>query len=139
MMDDDTMKHDAVAGAFNMLARICNDASTRAGWWTDAETGLDMEEAAGRWYPFVIATKLMLQVSEICEGMEGHRSDKMDDKLPHRSMLEVELADAVIRIADLAGRLKLDVGGAIAEKMAFNTVRKDHRPEERAKKGGKKY
>jgi NTP pyrophosphatase (non-canonical NTP hydrolase) len=71
--------------------------------------------------------------------MEGHRKGLMDDKLPHRPMIEVELADAMIRIADLAGALGLDLGGAIAEKMAYNATRADHRPESRAKAGGKSY
>jgi NTP pyrophosphatase (non-canonical NTP hydrolase) len=63
----------------------------------------------------------------------------MDDHLPLRSMLEVELADAVIRIADLAGALDLDLGGAIAEKLAYNAKRADHNPENRAAAGGKAY
>ena len=67
------------------------------------------------------------------------RKGLMDDKLPHRSMLEVELADAVIRIADLAGALDLDLGGAVAEKMAFNAQRADHKPENRLAAGGKAY
>jgi NTP pyrophosphatase (non-canonical NTP hydrolase) len=71
--------------------------------------------------------------------MEGHRKGLPDDKLPHRSMIEVELADAVIRIADLAGALGLDLGGAIAEKMAFNAVRPDHKLENRLAEGGKAY
>ena len=58
--------------------------------------------------------------------MEGHRKNLMDDKLPHRLAIEVELADAVIRIADLGGALGLNLGMAIAEKMAFNASRVDH-------------
>ena len=87
----------------------------------------------------LVAEKLCLTHSEISEAMEGHRKGLMDDKLPHRPMIEVELADAVIRIADLAGALGLDLGGAIAEKMAFNAVRPDHKPEARAAAGGKAY
>lgn len=34
---------------------------------------------------------------------------------------------------------KLDIGGAIAEKMAFNKVRPDHKPENRLAEGGKAY
>lgn len=81
----------------------------------------------------------MLVVSEVSEAMEGHRKNLPDDKLPHRPMVEVELADAVIRIADLAGALGLDLGGAIAEKMAFNATRPDHKPENRKLENGKKY
>ncbi len=87
----------------------------------------------------LVAQKLCLVHSEVSEGMEGARRNLMDDKLPHRPMLEVELADAVIRIADLAGALGLDLGGAVVEKLAFNKVRPDHRPENREKEGGKAY
>jgi NTP pyrophosphatase (non-canonical NTP hydrolase) len=54
-------------------------------------------------------------------------------------MIEVELADAIIRIFDLAAGLKLDLGGAYEEKMAYNAVRKDHKIEARLKPGGKAY
>jgi hypothetical protein len=52
---------------------------------------------------------------------------------------EVELADAVIRIFDLAGAYNMDLAGAIAEKLAYNQQRADHKPENRAKAGGKAY
>lgn len=87
----------------------------------------------------LVAQKLCLIHSEISEAMEGHRKGLMDDKLPHRKMIEVELADAMIRIGDLAGALGLDLGGAIAEKMAFNAKRPDHQPEARKAAGGKSY
>jgi hypothetical protein len=45
----------------------------------------------------------------------------------------------VIRIADLAGALGLDLGGAIAEKLEFNATRPDHKPENRKLENGKKY
>ena len=87
----------------------------------------------------MVAQKLRLIHSEVSEAMEGHRKGLADDKLPHRSMVEVELADAVIRIADLAGALGLDLGGAIAEKMEYNRNRPDHKPENRRGENGKKY
>ena len=82
---------------------------------------------------------LCLIHSEISEAMEGHRKNLPDDKLPHRPMIEVELADAIIRILDTAKGLGLDIGGAVAEKMEFNMMRPDHKPENRRKAGGKAY
>lgn len=120
--------------AGNTLVAICHGASKDAGWWNDLKTG---ESIVTRQH--VVGEKLMLAVSELAEAMEGHRKSLMDDKLPHRPMIEVELADAVIRISDLAGALGLDLGGAIAEKLAFNSVRPDHKPENRMLENGKKY
>lgn len=80
--------------------------------------------------------KLLLMVSEICEGMEGMRGAPWpgikDDKLTDRPMLEVELADAVIRIMNYASHTGLDVAGAIIEKAEFNKTR-GHRH------GGKRF
>jgi NTP pyrophosphatase (non-canonical NTP hydrolase) len=81
----------------------------------------------------------MLIVSELAEAMEGDRKNKMDDHLPHRESREVELADALIRICDLAGAYNLDLAGAVVEKMAYNAQRADHKPEARAAEGGKAY
>lgn len=81
----------------------------------------------------------MLIVSEIAEAMEGERKDLMDDKLPHRKMAEVELADAVIRICDYCGKYNYDLQGAVLEKLEYNRVRPDHKPEARAAEGGKKW
>ena len=136
-----------VAEDVKNLVHFCHGISNESGWWRHGPTGLDLiqvvqkpdgpmqELLAGA----LVAQKLCLSHSELSEAMEGHRKRLMDDKLPHRTMLEVELADAVIRIADLAGALGLDLGGAIAEKLAFNTQRPDHKPENRSKDGGKAY
>ncbi len=126
--------HAAIAQYGEGLVVACHGASKAAGWWNDLETGAPIIER-----PHVVGEKLMLVVSEVSEAMEGHRKNLADDKLPHRSMIEVELADAVIRIADLAGALGLDLGGAIAEKLEFNASRPDHKPENRKGENGKKY
>ena len=88
---------------------------------------------------FEAGTKIALIHSEISEALEGVRKDLMDNHLPHRKMVEVELADAIIRILDLAGWLDLDIGMALAEKHQYNRYRSNHKMENRIKKGGKKF
>lgn len=110
-----------------MMAEIHGRNAT---WWHDAH-GRPLQRNKGE--------LLMLIVSEISEAMEGERKSLMDDHLPHRKMAEVELADAVIRIVDYAAGFGYDLGGAIAEKLAYNAQRADHKPEARAAVNGKKW
>lgn len=124
--------------AGDTLTDACHGAAQRAGWWNDAQ-GFDVRYASPEFLKLWVGTKLALVHSEISEGLEGHRKGLKDDHLPHRDMLEVELADAVIRIFDLAGGLNMNLGAAIAEKLAYNAQRADHKPENRAKAGGKAY
>lgn len=128
------LHEDAVVQAVTDLVTFCHTASTSAGWWTDLKTGESLIHA-----PRVIPEKLCLIHSEVSEALEGYRKDLMDDKLPHRKMVEVELADACIRIFDLAGAMGLDLGGALAEKMEFNRTRLDHTLEHRKSANGKSF
>ena len=115
---------NSVETSTNYLRDICYGLAVDAGWHSKARE---------------IGTMLALIHSEVSEALEGARKDLMDDHLPHRKMLEVELADAVIRIMDLAGKYKLDIGGAIVEKLIYNTNRDDHKLENREKAGGKSF
>lgn len=120
---------DAICGHVNDLVSIVHVRNKN--WWIDIKTMLPIKRNVGE--------LLCLVHSEISEAMEGDRKNLMDDKLPHRKMLEVELADAVIRILDIAGGLGLDLGGAIAEKLEYNANRADHKIENRLGENGKKY
>jgi len=99
-------------------------------WWHDKD-GKDLERNKGE--------LLCLIHSEISEAMEGERKNLMDDKLPHRKMAEVELADALIRILDYAAGFGYDIGGAVAEKLEYNATREDHTHEARERPNGKKW
>lgn len=124
------------APIITILANQVHADNVAAGWWTDLKTGEDLHGKRN------IPEMLMLIVSEIAEGMEGHRKKLMDDKLPHRPMLRVELIDAVIRILDLLGSQDNDIhpaGTIFQEKRAYNAQRADHKPEARLAAGGKAF
>ena len=127
------MEMNKRVAAINEIAGACHAASKEAGWWSDLLTGAPLRMSQER-----VGDKLMLVVTEIAEAKEGYRKGLMDNHLPDRMMVEVELADAVIRIFDLAGALGLNMGEAIIEKLAYNKTREDHKIEHRKGAGGKK-
>ena len=158
MSNDIATQHDI--DSINKFCQRVHRANAK--WWVDIEqpcgvclgTGMYLDQGAQNNYRICSSCKglgsqvrvsrnvgemLALVHSEISEALEGHRKDLMDDHLPHRKMFEVELADAVIRIFDIAAGLGLDLGGAFEEKMEYNARRRDHQLEARRLAGGKKY
>lgn len=122
-----------IATSVDELSRMCHEANKR--WWVDLNTGLLITTDR----PHLVGEKLMLVVSEIAEAMEGHRKNLQDAHLPQFDSVEVELADALIRIFDLAAAMRLRLGDAFVAKMAYNAVRTDHTHAARKADGGKKY
>ena len=62
--------------------------------------------------------------SELSEALEALRkNDPMDEKIPEFSAVEIELADAVIRIMDLAQARGWRIAQAVEAKMKYNTTR----------------
>ena len=88
-------------------------------WWHDIHTGERTEKN--------IPEMLALVHSEVSEALEGYRKNLNDDKLPNRSMLEVELADTIIRVLDMSAGLNLDVASAMEEKLYYNRNLEDHK------------
>lgn len=74
----------------NKLALEIYEQNKAVGWWDDPNR--------------CVFQTLQLVSTEIAEATEGERKNLMDDHLPSRKMGEVELADALIRVLDLAGR-----------------------------------
>lgn len=118
------------ARQLNEMVKECHGRAVRAGWFTNIETGEPLDRN--------VPEMLCLIHSEVSEALEGYRKDLNDTHLPNRKMIEVELADTLIRIFDLCGYLKLDVGQSYAEKLCYNATRLDHKLETRKAAGGKK-
>jgi hypothetical protein len=85
------MNHD-----FTVVAQLIHEYNVKVGWW-------DAWQDKGRRYE----TAMMLVISEIAEAMEGDRKDLLDDHLPNHKMFKVEIADAMIRLLDLAEALNI--------------------------------
>lgn len=131
------------AQGLNVLSQMIHTRNVEAGWWTDPRTKESLEgyiegmPEEPRYAKRDVLNLLCLVHSEVSEACEGVRKNLNDDKLPHRSMFEVELADTLIRIFDLAGAHNLDLTGATLEKLGFNKTRPDHQLENRLGEGGK--
>lgn len=119
-----------VAQALVTIRNACHHRAWNAGWWHDPKTGNKIQRP--------VPECLMLMVSELGEAMEAHRKNLMDDHLPHRKGVDVEIADVIIRAFDFIGGFGIDVG-VVVEKMFYNDTRADHKPENRVKAGGKAY
>lgn len=123
LSDLNDCKETLIAGV-GVLQDLCFRLSRASGWHIK---------------PVEDGTRIALMHSELSEALEGLRRDRMDDKLTHRKMVEVELADTIIRILDFSGLKGYDVAGAIIEKLVFNASREDHKLENRQKEGGKSF
>lgn len=92
----------------NDLAHICHTMAREHGFWKSKNTG----------------EKIALIHSELSEGLEAFRNgNPPDEHCTELSNAEVELADAVIRIFDLADQKGFNIGKAIVTKMLVNSSR----------------
>jgi len=129
--EDERVLGQAIRDGLFAATRYCHGVAVGCGWWTDLKTGEPKERNYGE--------LLALVHSEVSEALEGHRKNLMDDHLPTRKMEEVELADVLIRIFDLAGKYNYDLAGALLEKVEYNRNRQDHKLEVRKAEGGKAF
>lgn len=119
-----------LADAVRLLVDACHGASVKGGWWHDLATGEPLQRNK--------LEMIALIHSEVSEAVEGIRKGINDDHLPNYPMEDVEMADTLIRIFDYIGGHKLKTADALVDKLDYNANRADHKPENRAKAGGKK-
>ena len=84
---------------YREIANEIHDQNVKAGWWDEH---LDNKRARYK-------TAMALCSSELSEALEGARKSLMDDHLPQYRMFEVEIADTIIRVLDLAGALEISL------------------------------
>lgn len=108
-------KYDA--DSINEFCQECHSIAVAKGFYDEYYAG---KGGPGRNQGELIA----LIHSELSECLEALRKGNPPDKhVPDYSSAEVELADACIRIFDMAGYLGMNLGGAIKAKIEFNKTR----------------
>lgn len=103
----------------------------RKGWWelpAKLQELVDGDDEIAQWVgTHVIAAKLLLVVSEVCEAFEELRNGhSIIETYEHEGKPEgfgIELADAGIRLLDLAEWCKLNTEQMMRIKMAYNDTR----------------
>ena len=94
---------------FTRCQNRVHDNAVYHGWWDE---------------PREDGTLIALIMSEAAEALEALRKgNKPDEHCPQFSGAEVELADVIIRIMDMAEARGWDVAGAIVAKHDFNKSR----------------
>ena len=94
---------------FASMSGSIHDNAAVHGWWDE---------------PREDGTLIALIMSEAAEALEALRKGNgPDEHCPQFSGAEVELADVVIRIMDMAEARGWDVAGAIVAKHEFNKTR----------------
>lgn len=95
--------------SFNFIAIGIHSNAVAHGWWDE---------------PREDGTLIALIMSEAAEALEALRKgNKPDEHCPQFSGAEVELADVIIRIMDMAEARGWNVAGAIVAKHEFNKGR----------------
>ena len=101
------------AMAANVIPMIRQLSSVTTHW--NAEQGF--------WECDNFGEKIALIHSELSEALEAHRKNLPSDHIVGFPGVAEELADALIRIFDLAGKLQIPLGEALMAKLQYNLSR----------------
>jgi NTP pyrophosphatase (non-canonical NTP hydrolase) len=124
-------EREDITYVIGLLGELCHATAVEKGFY-DADGAtfdhIDGVDEDGALYANhdanMVLKRLMLIVTEIAEGAEAYRKgNPPSDHIPEYDGLTEELADAIIRIADLAAYLQLPLGAAVVAKMDYNAGR----------------
>lgn len=137
----------AIYDVLEQLRDACYKNSKDKGFWDEREQRVIVDGAMGpqevihKAKPWNLGEKIALIHSELSEMFEAWRknvkeSDKdiqiidplartTDDPIGYRRItaIEEEVADVIIRVLDLCGKLDIDVGRVVLAKMMYNKNR----------------
>jgi NTP pyrophosphatase (non-canonical NTP hydrolase) len=107
----------------DMMSKIHEDNVER-GWWDGFKFPLDVQSQKDR---SVVIEKLCLVHSELSEALEdvrhGHPLGGVHYEITKPCGFPTEIADAIIRLLDLAAVCGIDMETVILEKLAYNRTR----------------
>lgn len=122
-MPEPEMIDIAVTDTINELCRRAHNNALAKGFW-DAYYEMTIGPHHVELEKSILGSKIALIHSEVSECLEYLRKlGKKDDHLPQFDGAVVELADAMIRIFDLAGAMKWPLAEALLAKMNYNKSR----------------
>jgi len=104
--------------AFAMKQDFIHANAQAHGWWDNfADADSEVQRT-------LIVEKVALTITELAEAIEALRKNNpRDEHLSQYTNFEVEIADAVIRLMDMAGALDIPLGQVITDKHAYNLNR----------------
>lgn len=109
----------------NDLVKDAHARAMRKGFWPRWE--VSKGEPAIDWSKVNLPEKLALVHSEVSEALECLRNGEISSSAPLLGTKPIgfpsELADIVIRVADICGALGIDLEAEIIQKSAYNETR----------------
>lgn len=117
---------DEFINQWNEMQSAVHNTAVEKGWWKDRRfiEHLCVGNYSQSCQANIDLACIALIISELSEAMEAIRhGNPLDDKIPRFKGTEAELADAVIRIMDLADERGWRVGEAIIAKAEMNKGR----------------